>query len=89
LLEQATVRAVADYLSAGQASVGVDVLVRHRRASLPGAHITVKAQLTESAGKHLSFDVAAYEAGTLVADGTVRRVIVDRNGFLAHAAKST
>jgi predicted thioesterase len=89
LLEQATVRAVAGELSEGQSSVGVEVVVRHRRASLPGAHIIATARLVELEGNHLSFDVAAYEAGTLVADGTVRRVVVDRDGFLTRAAEST
>lgn len=88
LLERATVRAVADQLADGQTSVGVEVSVRHRRPSLPGARIAVAARLVDLDGNHLGFRVEAYEAGTLVADGTVRRVIVDHDRFMSRAAKA-
>ncbi|NMN93731.1 thioesterase family protein [Antrihabitans stalactiti] len=82
LMEQATVRAVAGDLPAGQTTVGVEVVVRHRRPSLLGARIRVVARLGEVADKRLRFDVAAYEGDALIADGTVRRVIVDREKFM-------
>lgn len=87
LLEQATVRAVADQLADGQTTVGVEVVVHHQRPSLPGARVTVRARLVDVAANRLSFDVAAYEAGALVAEGTVRRVVVDRERFLTRATK--
>lgn len=89
LLEQATVRAVSGYLSAGHTSVGIEVTVRHRRPSLPGALIRVTAELVQVDGRRLEFCVAAYEAGSVVADGMVRRVVVDRDAFLVNAARAT
>ena len=82
LMEQATVRAVAGDLPAGQTTVGVEVVVQHRRPSLLGARIRVVARLAEVADKRLRFDVAAYEGDVLVADGTGRRVVVDRENFM-------
>lgn len=85
LLEQATVRAVSGDLPAERTTVGVEIAVRHRKASLPGAHITATAELAEVDGDKLAFRVAAYESGAVIADGTIRRVVVDRESFLARA----
>jgi fluoroacetyl-CoA thioesterase len=82
LAERATVQAVADHLPPGHTSVGTEVLLRHRRATLPGAVVAVSAHLTEVDGSRLTFTVAAHENGTLVADGTVRRMVVERDAFM-------
>jgi predicted thioesterase len=88
LAEQATVRAVREQLPAGHTSVGTDVVLHHRRPSGPGAAVTITARLRELDGARLTFQVAAYQAGTLVAEGTVRRVIVDRAAFLDRVYRS-
>ena len=89
LLEAATVRAVADSLASGETTVGVEVVVAHHRASLVGARITVAAELTEVEGRRLGFVVTAHENGTLVADGAVRRVVVDAERFMARAVSAS
>ncbi len=85
LLEQATVRAVAGQLPDGNTTVGVAVDIAHRRATAAGGRIRVTARLVEVSGPTLTFEVAAYEGDRPVADGTVRRAIVDREAFLARA----
>ncbi|MFC4374488.1 thioesterase family protein [Nocardia halotolerans] len=81
LVEEATVCTVAGQLPDGHTTVGTEVSIRHRRSSAPGTTLTVTARLIEVDGLRLTFDVAVHDDGFLVADGTVRRVIVDRASF--------
>lgn len=83
LAEQATVQAVAEHLPAGQTTVGTEVALRHRRPSAVGAVITVTARLVDVDSARLRFEIAADQDGESIADGSVRRVVVDRDAFLA------
>jgi fluoroacetyl-CoA thioesterase len=94
LAEAACVAALEPHLDAGMTSVGTGVALEHRRASPVGTEIEVEAELTEVAGRRLVFSFIARHVaaapdqdGELVAGaGTVARVVVDRDQFLARAA---
>jgi fluoroacetyl-CoA thioesterase len=89
LAEAASVAAVAPQLPAGQTTVGTAVSLEHRRPSPLGAQIEVEAELTEIDGRRLVFMFIAYGPGTgddaVIGAGTVERVLVDRDRFLARA----
>ena|SRR5215475_4186797 len=99
LAEAATVAAIAPHLAPGVTSVGTSVSLEHRRASPVGAEVVVEAELTEVDGRRLVFSFIAREGGhrtkapgdgdgedRVVGAGTVERVLVDRQAFLARAA---
>jgi predicted thioesterase len=81
-------------------SVGTAVALEHRRASPVGAEIEVEAELTELAGRRLVFAFIARHLSPLAAAtqnpdqdeelvagaGSVERIVVDRDKFLARAA---
>lgn len=87
LVEQAAVAAVAGRLPGGATSVGTRVELDHLRATHLGASVTATATLTEAAGRRLDFTVSVVEqtadGPVEVARGTHRRVVVDRETFLA------
>jgi fluoroacetyl-CoA thioesterase len=98
LAEAASVAAIAPHLAPGMTSVGTSASLEHRRASLVGAELVVEAELTEVDGRRLVFSFIAREAGQqpgmpgadgdqgrVVGAGTVERVLVDRQTFLARA----
>jgi len=91
LAEAAAVAAVAPQLDDGLTSVGTSVSLEHRQASPLGAEIVVEAELTEVDGRRLVFGFIARaadtEADVVVGAGTVERVVVDRERFLARAQK--
>jgi fluoroacetyl-CoA thioesterase len=99
LAEAASVAAIAPNLAPGMTSVGTSASFEHRRASPVGAEVVVEAELTEVEGRRLVFSFIAREGGhrlagapgdeddeeRVVGAGTVERVLVDREKFLARA----
>ena len=84
LAEAATLLALAGSLDAGKTSVGTRVQLEHVAPSVVGATVEVTATVVHVDGRLVRFDVAAVDsAGTLLGHGTVTRVVVDRERFLA------
>ncbi|MEV4098474.1 thioesterase family protein [Streptosporangium saharense] len=83
LAERATVQAIGDALGPGQTSVGTKVTLEHLAASPVGAHVEISAELISVEGRRLSFVFTARDRDAVVATGTVERVVVDRERFLA------
>lgn len=97
LAEAAAVTAVAPHLPPERTSVGTSALVEHRRASAVGAEVIVEAELIEVDGRRLAFSFIARDAHAVepsdqteplvVGAGTMERVVVDRDAFLAHTSR--
>jgi fluoroacetyl-CoA thioesterase len=97
LAEAASVAAIAPQLATELTSVGTAASLEHRRASPVGAEIVVEAELTEVAGRRLVFSFIVRHrpsgAGTeaeedlVVGAGTLERVVVDREKFLARLVR--
>jgi fluoroacetyl-CoA thioesterase len=88
LAEAACVAAIAPRLAAGQTSVGTAARLEHRQASPVGAELDVEAELTEVHGSRLVFVFIARPADgadEVIGAGTVERVVVDRDRFVARA----
>lgn len=85
--EAATVRAIDGALPDAETSVGTSVQVQHLHGTPVGGRITVRAELTGVDGHTLRFAVSASDgSGTTVFYGTVTRVAVDREYFMAQLA---
>jgi fluoroacetyl-CoA thioesterase len=89
LAEAACVAAVAARLAPGQTTVGSAVSLEHHRPSLLGTPIEVQAEIVEIEGRKLFFGFIAYGPGegddAVIGAGTVQRVLVDAERFLAKA----
>src|SRR4051812_19635937 len=71
-------------VGADQTSVGTRVDLEHLAASPVGTEVTATATVVHTDGRLVRFQVAAHDAaGTLLATGEIRRVVVDRERFLA------
>jgi fluoroacetyl-CoA thioesterase len=96
-MERATVVAAASSLDQAATTVGVEVWMRHRRASPVGAVVDVEVTEVVETDRGLSFSVVVREAassapaseapasagpGREVAEGRIVRAVVDREGFL-------
>jgi fluoroacetyl-CoA thioesterase len=83
LAEAATVRATAGRLPSGSTSVGTRVELEHLAATPIGGTVTATVELSTVDGRRLDFTVAVHDNDQLVARGTIERVVVDRERFLA------
>ena len=86
LAEAACVAAIAPRMTPDLTSVGTAVRLEHRQATPVGAEVDVEAELTEISGRRLVFMFIARPAedsDQVIGAGTVERVIVDRERFLA------
>ncbi len=92
LAEAACVAAVAPQLPAGQTTVGAAVSLEHHRPCVLGTPVEVSAELVEVEGRKLVFGFIAYGPGegedAVLGAGTVHRVLVDAERFLAKARRS-
>ncbi len=85
-LEAATVATAleAGAVGAGQTSVGTRVELEHVAPTGVGSTVTVQAGVAHRDGRLLRFTVAAHDPeGRLLANGTVTRVVVDRERFVS------
>jgi fluoroacetyl-CoA thioesterase len=81
--ESAAVRAMAEQLEPGEATVGTHLHIEHLKATPLGMHVRVAARVVSAEGRHLSFDIEAFDELELVARGTHERFVVDLDRLLA------
>ncbi|WP_336215734.1 thioesterase family protein [Nonomuraea sp. LPB2021202275-12-8] len=87
LAEQATVQALGQVLAPGETSVGTRIELEHLAASSIGTHVEIGVELTGVDGQRLTFGFQARDKHSLVARGTIERMVVDRDRFLARASR--
>ncbi len=94
LAEAAAAKAVRPSLEPGRTSVGTSAVMEHSRPSPLGAEFVVEAELTEVDGRRLVFRFLARhkrlpgspdDYNMVVGEGTLERVIVDRDRFVSRA----
>ncbi len=87
LMERASVAAVDPHLPAGQASVGIEIDVRHLAATPLGMTVRARSELLEVDGRRLTFRVEAFDEAEKIGEGRHRRAIIDVERFLAKVAQ--
>ena len=89
LAEGACVDAIADELPDGETSVGTWAEIEHLKAIPVGHRVCAHATLIGHHGRRLEFSVVVEDDGETVAKVRHRRVLVDRDRFLAKVAAPT
>lgn len=89
LAEGACVDAIADQLEPGETSVGTWAEVEHLEATTVGGTVCAQATLIGHHGRRLEFRVTVEHDGTQVALVKHRRVLIDRERFLAKLGASS
>ena len=83
LMENAAMKAVADYLPEGSTTVGIEISTSHLKASAVGANVVAEATLDEVDGRRLKFSLKAWDDAGVIGEGVHTRFIVDRKRFLS------
>lgn len=83
--EEVTVLALADGLDPAQTSVGYRIRIDHQAPTAVGSTVEISASVTEVDGRQITLAVTATDQNGEVASGTITRVAVDRDTFIARA----
>ncbi len=75
-MEQASQRAILDYLPAEESTVGFEVNIRHVAGADIGATVVAVAELERIDGRWLYFRVEAFDGDRTIGVGTHRRAII-------------
>ncbi len=89
LAEGACADAIADDLAEGETSVGTWAEIDHLRATPIGRTVHAQATLVGHHGRRLEFSVLVEQDGETVAKVRHRRMLVDRDRFLAKVSAPT
>lgn len=82
LMENASMQCISGFLPEEWGSVGVDVNIRHLKASPVGAVIQCTATVVEADGRRIVFAVAAQQGEDLIGEGTHTRFIINNRKFM-------
>lgn len=82
-LEECCWRSIASELDPSQTTVGTSCSFQHTKASALGARITVQTELVEVDRRRLVFAVRAYDEVGEIAHGTLERIVVAKERFMA------
>lgn len=89
LMENAAMNAVLPLLPDGFNTVGIEICVKHVKATAIGAHVKCVATLDEVQGKKLRFSLLASDNEGLIGEGTHTRYIINTTEFLKRLEKGT
>jgi len=70
--------ALLEHLQAGEDSVGLEIMVRHKAPTLPGMAVEITATVAAVEGRKISFDVVATDELEPIGEGKHVRFIVDK-----------
>ncbi|CAG0978449.1 MAG: thioesterase family protein [Anaerolineae bacterium] len=83
LMEGAAVNAIDALLPEGQASVGIEVSVKHLAATPIGFQVRAEAEVISVEGRKVLFKVTAWDDQELIGEGTHTRFVIDKARYFA------
>jgi len=82
LMEQTCNELLNHYLDSSETSVGIEVCIKHLKATPIGDTLHCKAQITEINKNKITFSVEAYDSKGKIGEGTHKRAVVNKEQFL-------
>ena len=82
LMEKTSMESVIPYLEKNQNSVGIEVNVKHLKATPIGAKVICESELTKIDENRLYFNVKVYDNEGDIGVGTHARFIIDTEKFM-------
>jgi len=89
LMEGAATEALKEILMEEQSSVGIQVNIEHLSATPVGEKVTAFAEITRVDGRHVIFEVRAWDERELIGQGEHTRFIIDIERFMQRIEENT
>ena len=86
-LEQTARETLSPLLDAGEASVGMEVDIRHLAPTPEGSHVQCTARVIGSEGSAVTFQVEASDGIELIARGVHKRAVISKAKFFERVAR--
>jgi predicted thioesterase len=81
-MENTAYKSIEPYLPEGFSSVGIQVNVSHKKASLPGSIISCRSEITKVEGKKIFFSLTASDEKGEIGTGEHIRYIINSKEFM-------
>lgn len=85
--EAACLQVVQPHLPGGSTTVGIEVAVKHLKATSIGQPVRCTATVTAVAGRRITFAGELWDAEGRIGEGTHTRMVVDAAAFLARLSR--
>ncbi|MBI9065988.1 MAG: thioesterase family protein [Salinivirgaceae bacterium] len=82
LMENTAFISIETKLSEENSSVGIQINVKHKKASLPGAIITCKSEVEKVDGKKVYFNIIAFDEEGEIGTAEHIRYVIDKKEFI-------
>ena len=81
-MENAAYKSIEQFLPEGHSTVGMEINVKHLKATLPGKKLITKSKVTAVDGRKIYFEVEVYEGKDLAGKCTHDRFIINNEKFI-------
>jgi predicted thioesterase len=82
LMEAAACAAIEEALGENEATVGIELNLKHTAATPVGLEVRAEAEVTAVEGKIFSFQITAYDEAGKIGEATHKRALVNSQRFL-------
>jgi len=83
LMENTALKCIAEYMTEGRDTVGIEINTQHIKATKVGKQVTCTATITKVDGKKLFFDIKAEDEDAAIGRSKHIRYIIDTEKFLS------
>ncbi|PLX16239.1 MAG: dihydrolipoamide acyltransferase [Salinivirgaceae bacterium] len=88
-MENAAYKSIEPFLPEGHSTVGMEINVKHLKATLPGKKLVAKSKVTAVDGRKISFEIKVYEGEHLAGNCTHDRFLINNEKFIAKLNQQT
>lgn len=81
-MENAAYKSIKQFLPVGHSTVGMEINVKHLKATLPGKKLIAKSKVTAVDGRKISFEVEVFEGDQLAGTCTHERFLINNEKFI-------
>ncbi|MBE9466800.1 MAG: thioesterase family protein [Bacteroidetes bacterium] len=82
LMENTAYKSVENILPKGFSTVGIEINIKHKKATLPGQKVTCKSIVSKVDGKKIFFQILAFDKNGEIGIASHIRYIIDEKKFM-------
>jgi fluoroacetyl-CoA thioesterase len=82
-MENAAYKSIEQFLPEGHSTVGMEINIKHLKATLPGKKLVARSKVTAVDGRKISFEVEVFEGDQLAGTCTHDRFLINNEKFIA------